>query len=356
MLNTYDLPLKKHLCFLTSLLISIQFGFAANIPDNNVEANADCVPSMTYVDDNIRANPGADEIHLNIPGVGLTEKRFVAAELFAEFAKGGNTTIILKKYFICTEGNISENQVVMIHEREINMLFTKLILDKKSEVEVENKEPLHCDLINTRSNCLKVVTYAANIELPIMPGGFDVVWMQKEINEISEALLPEEQYGVSLSIFIPDPMTANSNSMPEAGMLPGFLFCSGGSYELDFSATDKDGDQITYALSDPFSFIPSSNEEDRFSESGAVQNTEGDLLENTLYRRPPFRTISDVTLHFSSESNNQDKSVFDLGENSGKFRFAPKNAQTYFIGMTIFDEREGEILSQHQMIFLIESI
>lgn len=331
MLNIYDLRWKKHFCYLSFLIFMFLF-------QNSYATTITCTDAP---DLDAEVIPEAEE------------ERFVGAELYAEFAEGGRAQIILKKYYYCENEAIPSSQVVVIHERDAKLPFSKLILEKTNESISEKQPPLHCDQADNQNNCLKVVTFSAGIDLAIMPGGYDVVWMQKDIDEISNALPVEEQHGISLTIFIPDPMTLKSNSMPQARMLPGVLFCSGQSYELDLSAEDKDGDKVTYSLSDPFSFITSSEESVYFSEAGyvdtpAIENRSS-LSDEVLFRRPPFLSLQELASPYLNTS------LFTIDEQSGRIEFTPNNSQKHFLGVTITDERDGEILSQHQLVFLIES-
>jgi len=284
-----------------------------------------------------------------------TNSSFIGAELFTNLAKEGHTRIILKKYY--TEGltEAPKQETVVIHEHAVAMVYKYLPLQLISEEAIKDEQPTSCANLEAKSNCMVLVTYGATLQLPVMPMGFDLVWLKPQIDDMRPGLPMDEQTSLSLSIHIPDPMIASPNVMPETKPLQNYLFCTGQQYELELASKDMDGDQVRYELSSAHSILQ--EEGSHVMKAIIPTNLEGlddKISKEIQFRRPPFQQISKTPGFSYQEIKSQKKSDTFLDSKTGKLTFSPQTTGKYILGITLTDERNGTPLSSHQAIFLIE--
>lgn len=285
---------------------------------------------------------------------------FIGAELVANMAEEGNTKIVLKKYYSADLAEAPESEVVVIHEREIEMVYKYLHLKLTDQSEIKDENPSVCPASRMKSSCMVILTYEASVILRIMPSGYDVVWMQSKLNSMFAGLPLDEQPSLSLSMHIQDPMIGQINGMPETNLLQNYIFCAGNSYELPLSSIDPDGDKIRYELSSPYSFLKqeegTTTRPTTTSNINELEITEDLLPPDIRFRRPPFKPLSNITEFAFFELNTQMKSENYLDSNAGILHFTPQTPGKYLIGITLIDERNGISVSNHQAVFLVDVI
>ena len=280
---------------------------------------------------------------------------FIGAELYANLGENGQTRIILKKYYPISQSEIPTTELVMMHERMTGMLFQRVQLQLETDTTVYKDSSIDCSTTGKRSNGVKPVKYVSNMELPIMPGGFDLVWMQAHLEEISRSLPKDMQSGFSLAIQMPNPFSSPPNAMPETGLLSSNVFCFGNSYEILLPAQDKDGDELTCVVSEPFSFLrePTLEPGPNYTPEAGEAQSDTEIPLKILKYRPPFQPLSKLQGMSNFEINSPSAS---LDKKTGILTFTPDRSGTYLIGITLSDTRKGEILSSHQSVFLIEAL
>lgn len=280
---------------------------------------------------------------------------FIGAELFSELKENGQATIVLKKYFPLTQSEIPASEIVMIHERETGVLFQRAQLQRAVDTTVYKDSILDCSTMGKRSNGIKAVHYVLDMELMSMPGGYDAVWMHGHLDEMSKGLPEGYQSGLSLAILLPDPMSSLPNSMPETGLLSSHVFCTGKSYEMLLAVEDKDGDEVSCEFSEPFSYlqVPSSEPGPNYTPESGEPQSASSVPNKTLRLRPPFQPLSSLQ-HGSTYEINPASAALD--KKTGILTFSPDRSGSYLIGITLSDTRDGQILSSHQSVFLIEAL
>ncbi len=275
-----------------------------------------------------------------------TNAPFVGAELFSNLAEEGHTRITLKKYYSADLAEAPATEFVVIHERELAMVYKYLQLDLISESEIKDESP--------PPTCGPSTT----IQLPIMPAGYDIVWMQPQLDEMGAGLPPDEQSNLSLSIHIPDPMTARTNAMAEIAPLQKYIFCSGQTYELPLATDDPDGDRVQYTLSKAHSFLPLTKETASNQAApvnmGILKSEADNLSLDIRLRRPPFQPLSETMGFTYYELLAKNKSASNLDSKTGILQFSPPNTGKYLIGITSTETREGTSISNHQAVFLVD--
>ncbi len=104
--------------------------------------------------------------------------------------------------------------------------------------------------------CLEIGTYVQEFEIADNPNGLYLTWDRCCRNDLSINMdgtdigLSDDELGFVFNADIPDPAIENSNPVFNPFPAEGFL-CVNYAQEIDFGATDADGDELVYSFADP---------------------------------------------------------------------------------------------------------
>lgn len=108
--------------------------------------------------------------------------------------------------------------------------------------------------------CMQQGDYIRTIQLPPQAGGYYLVWERCCRNSTITNLASPDLTGMGFYHELADPALANSSPVFNSAPLP--YICAGQYFNFNFEATDADGDQLLYELSNPlagghtFNFSP----------------------------------------------------------------------------------------------------
>ena len=107
-------------------------------------------------------------------------------------------------------------------------------------------------------NCVQQRNYSALLTMPAFeynhPAGYYFVYEQCCRNALAQNVANPQDIGSAYYMELRPNFTINQtfeNSSPEFKNYPALLLCAFENYELDFSATEPDGDSLVYTLIDP---------------------------------------------------------------------------------------------------------
>ena len=106
-------------------------------------------------------------------------------------------------------------------------------------------------LIPPSNVCYEKTTYITTINLPPIPGGYQLVYQRCCRNSTILNIVNPLNVGATYNAFIPDPSLTTTNSNPVFNNWPPTFICENAPFTFDHSATDIDGDSLVYVLCDP---------------------------------------------------------------------------------------------------------
>ncbi len=172
--------------------------------------------------------------------------------MYYEHLGGSQYRIILELYRDCGPNNtlgIPFDDPVMlgIYDGNGNFLFQEdIVFNGESLMPVTLSNPC---LTLPPELCESVAYYTTTLELPPNGTGYHISYQRCcRTPGIVNLMVPEDQ-GFTCTVRIP-PFLANSS--PQFNALPPVALCSGEPLEVDMSAWDSDGDQLSYALWTPY--------------------------------------------------------------------------------------------------------
>lgn len=99
--------------------------------------------------------------------------------------------------------------------------------------------------------CLQVGTYIAVVELPPVPGGYDIGWQRCCRNSNVINLYNSNAQGATFLVHIPGTEAFPQNSSPRFQSWPPLFLCRNTLFQYDHSAIDPDGDSLVYSVYTP---------------------------------------------------------------------------------------------------------
>jgi gliding motility-associated-like protein len=99
--------------------------------------------------------------------------------------------------------------------------------------------------------CVQKAEYITVVNLKFNGEPFDLTYQRCCRSPGTNNLIIPEELGTTLTVNIPVPQDGICNSSPYFNQLPPAFLCLDKEMELDFSATDPDGDQLIYSLCTP---------------------------------------------------------------------------------------------------------
>lgn len=100
--------------------------------------------------------------------------------------------------------------------------------------------------------CVEEAIYGAIVSLPPVPGGYHLFYQTYARNGSLLNILDPLQAGETFYAYVPDNSLYLTNSSPVFSNSPPVFVCQGYDLDLDFSATDVDGDSLVYSFYIPY--------------------------------------------------------------------------------------------------------
>ncbi len=197
--------------------------------------------------------------------------------------------------------------------------------------------------------CYEVTTYIDTINLPPIPGGYQISYQRCCRNQNILNIVDPECTGATYYATIPGPEVVANNSNPVIKFWPPPFICQNKPWSFDDSAIDYDGDSLVYELFMPYTgldaacpiigpFSPAFT-----SCSGAVSSCP------TAPVNPPFNTITWLPPY--TTTNMLGGVPMQINSSTGMVTATP-NLQGYFvIGIKVKEYRHGVFLSETKRDF-----
>jgi gliding motility-associated-like protein len=106
-------------------------------------------------------------------------------------------------------------------------------------------------LIPPTNICYERTTYVDIVNLPPIPGGYQLVYQRCCRNNTIVNIVNPGNAGATYMATIPDVSIAAANNNPVFSNWPPVFICANVPFTFDHSATDSDGDLLVYELCDP---------------------------------------------------------------------------------------------------------
>ncbi len=158
--------------------------------------------------------------------------------------------IRLRLFISCqsTLGQLESSVVLGIYRSSDNRLITDLTANLTYSKTITLQRPNPC-IVNPSTVCYWIREFTGYIDLPRDPSGYMVIFQRCCRIDGIRNLNPNFDVGASYFCQIQGTNTIGLNginSNPDFGIKDTVLICQGKRFKLDYSATDADGDSLSY--------------------------------------------------------------------------------------------------------------
>ena len=173
--------------------------------------------------------------------------------------------------------------------------------------------------------CVEKGTYTVQATLPNNGQGYQVVYQRCCRNEQVINIVDPEDLGSSLVAYIPPISGDACNNSPSFDSFPPLALCLGSNVEVSQSATDVDGDSLTYSLTAPF-------------------HGSNDIDPLATYP-PPYAQVAWAT-GYSDAYPMDSNPVLDIDPVTGLITGTPTQEGFYVIGIKVEEYRNGVYIGE----------
>lgn len=268
-----------------------------------------------------------------------TENSFLGAELFATPKEAGFNQITLKIFYSFIQSTVIDIETAYLLDKD-SILPNKTIELKKVNEFIDVKYAVIENAQNNLPPGVKCITYTALLDASYTKKNYGIVWSyQGKLNVINNVDFTE-MGSIALMVQLNNSATPVYNNIPSLNRLPVVKVNSAtsGNYLLDVKE-EGETDAVEIKFSTPLSFNNSLI-------SKGISNSS--ISKKVLDKKAKYR------MGFSEEMPLGRAMVFDKQKREITINELPFG--NYLIALSISDARNGTILSQHEAIFIIESI
>ncbi|MFM9984597.1 MAG: PKD domain-containing protein [Flavobacteriales bacterium] len=241
---------------------------------------------------------------------------------------GGNTyTIIMKIYRDCYNGisPYDDPASVGVFDQFGNLVENIEIPLSSSTIDTLNTDTGDPCLIAPTNVCVTECVYTASVQLDVPAGGLTLAYQRCCRNTSIVNCASNDDIGMTITAFIPDPSLAVCNSNPAFINFPPVFICLNSPFSMDHSATDLDGDSLAYTFCNP-------------------------LLENmpTNYINPPGAPpypLLQFYPEFSASYPIASNPAFNIDPITGLLTGTPNELGQYVVGICVEEYRNGVLIS-----------
>jgi len=281
---------------------------------------------------------------LTLLKVDCFSKHIVGGEIIYDDLGGNNYRITLKVYRDCfSDGapfdglNNTPVALITVYDSDSNLVNSYNI----GAPVITNIPPtLNNPCIEVPTNvCVEEGVYTTTINLPPLAGGYYIIYQRCCRNNTIINLSTPGSQGSTYYTFIPGPEVVPVNSSPRFKKFPPIFLCANVPFSFDHSATDPDGDQLTYALFTPYQGLdvncPS------LSGQGGCP---------AVAPPPPYQNVN-YTGVYTGAYPIAANPAFSINPTTGLLTGRPTQVGQYVVGICVYERRNGVLINIHYRDF-----
>ncbi len=210
-------------------------------------------------------------------------------------------------------------------------------------------ENLDACVARTPNICVQEGIYTATIVLPPKPGGYDLAWTRCCRNQAITNLIRPLAEGITFLAHVPDPNDAPCNTMPSFDNVPPIFLCKDQQFAFDHSASDPDGDSLSYAITNPYTGLNSNGMGTGNPNLGGNPPVV-DRFENPM-GPPPYRSVRFAPGYRFNDPFGSGN--FNIDPATGFITVTPDEVGIYVYSISVFEWRNGTLLGENRRDFQI---
>ena len=283
---------------------------------------------------------GFKRLQRNVKLSTVSQRQMIGAELYANCIEPGKLTITLQVFYSTSIALVPEIETVRISEKESKNLGKHVELKKQKEV-IDVKYDLVEGFQSRILPSIKSVVYTGTFETGLAKKSYDVSWISQMTTELLNNIAANSSYEkVVLMVHIADATVPSYNNVPFLNRLPVLIVVSNQKTTNTFDINEVDFSDILEVTPGIPMILNGSKESSKQSQ---ITNDTHIVYQNVDYRKG-----------FSPELPAGNS--FKYKKETREFVFEKLSPGNYLFALTIIDYKNQQPVSQHQAVFIIESI
>jgi len=249
--------------------------------------------------------------------------------------------ITLKVYRDCLNGQTGFDKMAAVTTYDANkQIIRNDFFDFPGATRIENSGMEPCYSFSS-SICVEEAIYKKTINLPFKAGGYTISYQRCCRNfAITNLTIPGDE-GATYSVNLTEEALTSCNNSPSFKNYPPIAVCIGKPLEIDYSATDPDGDSLTYEFFTP---LHGGGKQSGFVGVNGNPNGFNTPAPNPA-APPPYQSVSwkpQYNTNYQVDAN----PALSIDLNSGLITGMPTTGGQYVFGVKINEYRNGKLLSE----------
>jgi gliding motility-associated-like protein len=262
----------------------------------------------------------------------VSANHLIGGELSYRKLTGNNYEITLKVFRDCNAQNAADfDNPANIAIYENGTLINNIEIDLENPTSVDPPQLASCIVVPS-TVCVQKAIYVTTVSLSSSSFGYDLVYTRCCRNSSILNLLDPGSTGSTYSAHIPKSQTVAVNSNPVFNSLPPIFLCINTPFVYDHSATDYDGDSISYYFCRPY--------------AGATENDPLPIPADP----PPFPLVN-YSNPFNVSSQLSSNPAISINAQTGQLNVNPSALGQYVLGVCASEFRNGVFLSESKRDF-----
>jgi len=258
-------------------------------------------------------------------------KHIVGGEIFYDCLGNNDYRVTLKLYRDCNGGgaNYDDPASIGVFNSSGGLVVELLVNFPGSHLVTYTPNPC---LIPPGNVCVEEAIYETVINLPPVPGGYDLSYQRCCRNNSIINLVDPQSTGATYTCHIPDPALAPCSSSPRFNEFPPIFLCQNSPLKFDHSATDPDGDSLVYSFADPY---------------------DGASFGNVMPQPPDPPVYSPVTFlpPYNAQYPVNSSPALVVNNSTGMLTGTPDMLGQWVVGVRVEEYRNGKLLSTNMRDF-----
>ena len=253
----------------------------------------------------------------------------VGGDFYYEYLNGDRYRITMKLYLDCYNGNpnaIESDRYAIFGIFDGN----NNLVDK---FEIERTGPIHLSgavykcIVNPGDVCVDQYNYVFEVDLPKKKDGYIIAFQRCCRNNTIKNIFDAPGTGATYWVHVPDRDVVAKDNSPVFKKFPPIYVCKDFPLVFNHSATDKDGDSLSYELYQPYN-------------GGDKDKSRPDPPSS-----PPFRNVV-WTGGYSTGNQMRGNPILEIDETTGELTVTPNILGQFVIGVKVKEWRNGVLIGE----------